>query len=77
MTSPREKRLPPIPRRLLAPRVGESLRDAELRWQAKADPIIAAHFAAGKSKREIAAKLGTSKGAVLNALRRLARKEAP
>ena len=65
-------KLPAIPRRTLSARKGESLRDAELRWQSKADPAIAAHVAAGRSKAECAARAGVSKTAIIGALRRFA-----
>ncbi len=63
-------RLPRLPRRTIRARRGESLRDAELRWQSKADPIIALYVDSGYSKGWIATRVGVSHSAIINAYRR-------
>ncbi len=67
-------RLPPILHRGYFMRwrrlPGESLRDLELRWQAKTDHAIRAHIDSGASKAYVASRAGVSKTAIINSLRR-------
>lgn len=62
--------------RTLWPRKGESLRDAEIRWQLEADPMMRDAVARGESRTSIGRRFGITRQAVGNALRRQAKRDA-